>query len=235
MKHATRTALLAGLFGLVAAAFPETWRASSFAATLSGPMEYGRHASVDTSEVLSELEAKPGEPRRLGPFDSEPSAVGGSLPAPSMMTEIATWLAANFDLPLTDDLPRLEFASPSKLIAIRLGGFVLNQSESPSAPNPAQPPLSIAGELAAIYHTAKRTIYLPEGWSGKSHAETSVLVHEMVHHLQNVGGIKYPCPDAREKPAYLAQDQWLSRFGLDLEAAFGIDLFTVLVRSACFH
>jgi hypothetical protein len=60
-------------------------------------------------------------------------------------------------------------------------------------------------------------------------------VHEMVHHLQNVGGLKYPCPDAREKPAYLAQDRWLRRFGLDLETAFGIDLFTVLVRSACFH
>ena len=151
------------------------------------------------------------------------------------MTEILAWLAAKLESPPTLELPSVELVSPSKLLAIRLGGLAINQQEPKSEPNQPQPPLNISGDIAAVYHTAKRTIFLPEEWNGKSHAETSVLVHEMVHHLQNVGGLKYPCPDAREKPAYLAQDQWLRRFGSDLETAFGIDLFTVLVRSACFH
>jgi len=34
----------------------------------------------------------------------------------------------------------------------------------------------------------------------------------MVHDLQNVGGLKYACPQAREKPVYQAQDKWLAQF-----------------------
>jgi hypothetical protein len=59
------------------------------------------------------------------------------------------------------------------------------------------------------------------------------LVHEMVHHLQNVNGQKFECPAAREKPAYLAQDQWLKQFGHTLENDFNVDMFTVVVKSAC--
>jgi hypothetical protein len=57
----------------------------------------------------------------------------------------------------------------------------------------------------------------------------------MVHHLQNVGGLKFVCPQAREKLAYLAQDKWLERFGLSLENEFDVDMFTVLITSACMY
>jgi hypothetical protein len=60
-------------------------------------------------------------------------------------------------------------------------------------------------------------------------------VHEMVHHLQNVGQLKYDCPAAREKPAYLAQNRWLRQFGLDLENEFQIDMFTIVAMSACMN
>jgi len=39
----------------------------------------------------------------------------------------------------------------------------------------------------------------------------------------------------REKLAYLAQDKWLSRFGMSLEKEFEVDLFTVLISSACMY
>src|SRR5258707_15291269 len=42
-------------------------------------------------------------------------------------------------------------------------------------------------------------------------------VHGMVHHLQNLANLKFECPMAREKLAYLAQDKWLGRFGTSLE------------------
>jgi hypothetical protein len=168
---------------------------------------------------------------------SEPTARDGrgSLPDLALMTEIAAWLAANLELPPTTELPRVELVPPGRLVAIRLGGFAMNQQETASGPTQPPPPLKIAADLAAVYSMATRTIYLPDDWSGESHAEMSVLVHEMVHHLQNVGGLEYLCPDGREKLAYLAQDRWLRRFGLDLETAFGLDLFTVFVRSSCFH
>ena len=69
--------------------------------------------------------------------------------------------------------------------------------------------------------------------SGKAAADLSVLVHEMVHHLQNIGGIRYECPAAREQLAYLAQDKWLGLFGQDLEHAFEIDKFTLKVSTSC--
>ncbi|HUG61279.1 MAG TPA: DUF6647 family protein, partial [Methylomirabilota bacterium] len=73
----------------------------------------------------------------------------------------------------------------------------------------------------------------PEGWTGTSPAEVSVLVHELVHHLQNVGGVAYDCPEAREKPAYQAQARWLELFGGSLEEAFQVDPMTILVRTNC--
>ena len=58
-------------------------------------------------------------------------------------------------------------------------------------------------------------------------------MHEMVHHMQNMAGLHYDCPQAREKTAYLAQERWLEQFGSDLSGEFQIDPFTVFVRSAC--
>jgi hypothetical protein len=85
----------------------------------------------------------------------------------------------------------------------------------------------------AIYVDAEKTIYLPEEWTGRTPAELSVLVHEMVHHIQNIGGIRYDCPRGREKLAYAAQDKFLQLFGLDLLSEFEVNGFTVLVRSTC--
>jgi hypothetical protein len=228
--------MLAGIIALLASATSVVWQ-TSFAATLSADAPTTAPATLTNrgDRAHADFLASAGELLELGPVEAERVAVSGSLPSPALMSEIAAWLADNFDLPPTDELPQVELTPPKKLVTIRLGGFVANQPETTSEPNPPQPPLDIAGDLVAIYNSAKRIIYLPEGWSGKSPDETSILVHEMVHHLQNVGALKYPCPDAREKPAYLAQDRWLRRFDLDLETAFGLDLFTIFVRSACFH
>ena len=40
---------------------------------------------------------------------------------------------------------------------------------------------------------------------------------------------------AREKVAYMAQDKWLKRFGTSLESEFDLDMFTVLISSACMY
>jgi hypothetical protein len=211
---------------------------SGFAAALSGLGDTGRAATVDSSSDFSfgylEFEATPEQRAQFGTVESGPVSVSGSLPSRALMTEIATWLTANFELPATDDFPRVEFASPTKLTALRFGAFS-GRRESASEPAAPHPPLNVGSDLLAVYDTSARIIYLPEGWSGKSHAETSILVHEMVHHLQTVGGLKYVCAAAREMPAYLAQDLWLRRFGQDLETTIETDLFTALVRSLCFY
>ncbi len=41
----------------------------------------------------------------------------------AMLTEIATWLSTNLDLPAIQDRPRIEFASPMKLASMRYTGI----------------------------------------------------------------------------------------------------------------
>jgi len=94
-------------------------------------------------------------------------------------------------------------------------------------------PDSLLPLIVALYDDRTRTIYLPEPWTGATPAEQSVLVHEMVHHLQNLAGQKFACPQAREKPAYAAQKAWLARFGEDFFEAFETDTMTMLVRTRC--
>src|SRR6185503_4329912 len=90
-------------------------------------------------------------------------------------------------------------------------------------------------DVVSLYEDEVRTIHLPTGWSGTTAAELSMLVHEMVHHMQNGAELKYECPEAREELAFTAQERWLSLFGTDLDAEFGIDPFTLLVRTHCFY
>jgi hypothetical protein len=139
-------------------------------------------------------------------------------PTPAHLNAIAAWLASEFARPAMDDAPAVEFAAPRRMIEVRLGG-------GSSA--------SVTPDLVAAYDDRTRTIYLPQGWTGGSAAELSVLVHEMVHHLQNSAGASFECAEAREKPAYEAQARWLAAFGSGLGAEFGIDPLTLLVRTSC--
>ena len=60
-----------------------------------------------------------------------------------------------------------------------------------------------------------------------------MLLHELTHHFQILAGLQYECPAAREKLAYLAQAKWLEQAGSTLEQEFGVDLFTIVITSAC--
>jgi hypothetical protein len=88
-------------------------------------------------------------------------------------------------------------------------------------------------EAVAVYDDRTRTIFLPDTWTGETPADLSVLVHEMVHHLQNSAHMKYECPGAREQLAYTAQDHWLKLSGRDLASEFEIDAFTLKVTTSC--
>ena len=95
-------------------------------------------------------------------------------------------------------------------------------------------PLGDLQAVHAVYDDERRTIYLPEDWEGETPAEVSVLLHELVHHFQNVTGLKFSCPQEREKLAYDAQMRWLAMFGRTLDAELGIDAFDALIRTRCF-
>lgn len=63
----------------------------------------------------------------------------------------------------------------------------------------------------------------------------SILVHEMVHHFQNVLALKHECPQERERLAYWAQERWLELFGHSLESDLALDGFSLLAKTRCFY
>jgi hypothetical protein len=147
-----------------------------------------------------------------------------------LLTVLATWLSMNFGLPAIQDHPQIEMVQPVRMAAIRYRGLVPDRA--PVTQSDDEAPLGTPTNIVALYDDARKTIYLPYGWRG-SPTELSVLVHELVHHIQNEAGMKFACPGEREKLAYDAQAKWLAMFSTTLEAEFEIDPLSLLVRTNC--
>lgn len=135
-----------------------------------------------------------------------------------LLTTIVFWLSKNFDLPAIFEHPQLRFVPARRIAALRLGA-----ASASARPN----------DVVAVYHDKEKTIYLSESWSGNRPADVSVLVHEMVHHLQHFDKKIFLCPEAREKPAYDAQNKWLIMFGKDLASEFALDPMTIKIATSC--
>ena len=132
---------------------------------------------------------------------------------------ITEWVTAELHAAPTVRPPRLAFADAARLSALRYG-------ERASA---AAAPL----EVVALYDDATGTILLREGWTGTTPAEMSVLVHEMVHHVQNQEARAYECGRAREAEAYELQDRWLRLYGESLQSAFELNGLALLILTRC--
>lgn len=153
-------------------------------------------------------------------------ALSVGRPMSALLSEIVTWLSENFGLAAIYDHPAIEYVPQTELARLRFESLLREGSSSDGI---------VTRDVVALYHHDKKTIFLSDQWTGADAKELSVLVHEMVHHLQNVGNLKYECPAAREKLAYRAQDAWLKLYGRDLEHDFEVDLFTIMISSACIY
>lgn len=180
------------------------------------------------------LGSGPGQPASsqasTPPLIDEQGEQAVSGPKSNLMASIMTWLSADFALPENYHHPRIAIISPMKMAAVRYRG--LGASLQARVVSDEQW-LKQMRDTVALYEDNSRTIYLREGWTGATAAEISVLVHEMVHHLQNLRGEKFQCAQAREKPAYTAQKKWLEAAGLDFFREFETDPITVMLRTVC--
>jgi hypothetical protein len=151
----------------------------------------------------------------------------------ALLAAIVTWLSVNFSLPANYDLPAIEFATPMEIAKLRYGAFNSERLGTDLTSPRSEPAADAPSSIVSVYKDKDRLIVLPVGWQGITPAELSILVHEMVHHLQNVGKLTFACPQEREALAYKAQDQWLQLFGKILAGEFELDGFTILVKSRC--
>ena len=154
----------------------------------------------------------------------------------SLLAAIADWLSKEFGLPAVDRFPEIKLISPGKIGALRYNSPLPPAShEVARDPGLAQPQSSAylpTNDTLAVYIDGAE-IYLIDDWTGRTPADLSVLVHEMVHHFQYKLGLKHECPEDREKLAYAAQDRWLHLFGHSLESDFELDGFSVLACTDC--
>ena len=172
----------------------------------------GANALAQTTPVVVEPSATL---TKMGPGEAPSHSPAAA--ADFLLNAIVTWLATNFELPAIYNHPRIAFAPAQKIASLRYG----------TADNDG------GRQVMGVYVDRSKTIYLPQGWTGRAPAELSVLVHELVHHLQNLDKRDYDCPEAREKLAYDAQEKWLGLFGRSLLQDFQMDAMTLKVATAC--
>jgi hypothetical protein len=151
----------------------------------------------------------------------------------ALLTAIAIWLSANYGLPATFDHPRIELVPSIEMAMLRYKGVPSSPQREASVMQDHEPSFVEIRHIVGVYDDQMNTIYLSDQWAGRTPAELSVLVHEMVHHLQNKAGMRYECSAEREKLAYEAQDKWLRLFGRNLESEFEINGLTLLVSTSC--
>jgi len=163
------------------------------------------------------------------------SARSTERPTAALLDMLVSWLTANFGLAAPAERPQVELVPRTRLAALRYRGLLSDQVEHSRRGDGNAGPLGHLQAVQAAYDDNKRTIYLPEDWQGDTPVEVSVLVHELVHHLQNGAGLRFQCPQERERTAFDAQIRWLAMFGKTLEEELGIDAFDTLIRTTCFN
>ena len=189
-------------------------------------------SSVATAENLFKI---PGTDHSIALDATQPLNAAESQ---HLLAAISGWLSNEFGLPVIDRFPEIKLVSSGAIGALRYSSSVppaahqVAPTGSAEQQTSAEPPTN---DTIAIYVDHAEIIYLTEGWTGRTRADLSVLVHEMVHHFQNKLGLKHECPQDREKLAYAAQDRWLHLFGHRLESDFQLDGFSVLGKTHCFY
>lgn len=167
----------------------------------------------------------------LGSFEFSPD---GNSSTDVLLTALVTWLSANFDLPAAYDHPRIVPMSSVAMTNLLYRSVLGDQAREVRIPE-NQGQSDEQRRVVSLYNVPTKTIYLLPGWTGRTPAELSMLVHEMVHHLQNIAHTAYACPQEREALAYEAQQKWLSLFGRDLFSEMQIDTFTLLMNTKCLN
>ena len=151
----------------------------------------------------------------------------------ALLTAIVIWISASQGLPATFDHPRIERVASIEMEGLRYKRLLSGLQRTATAIQPQELSFEKKRDVVSLYDDRTRTIYLSDKWTGRTPAELSVLVHEMVHHLQNQAGTTYECPAERERLAYEVQDKWLGLFGRNLEGEFEINGLALLISTSC--
>jgi hypothetical protein len=72
-----------------------------------------------------------------------------------------------------------------------------------------------ASRVEALYSEEDHSIYLPDSWRADDLRDSSILLHEIVHHLQYLNHVKADCLSEYELQAVNLQVTWLREQGVE--------------------
>jgi hypothetical protein len=109
-----------------------------------------------------------------------------------ILTALMIWFGANTPLQVNHELPKVIFLQQATMEQMFYGDTEYQ-----------------ADQLHGMYNQDLDTIYLQDDWDSKSAWDMSVLVHEMVHYLQDMNNLEFNCTAEMEKDAWPIQQKYL--------------------------
>ena len=151
-----------------------------------------------------------------------------------LVATLLAWIVAQTGLAAPNP-PRIVFVPKYQLSELYRG--VSNGEREPQAIfsniKGARNPNDPAG-VQAFYVRDDATIYLQTDWRPVGLRNQSILLHELVHHVQRFNRVNPSCPGSLEKRAYDLQAEWLrERSVRNPSELIGSDQLTVAILTAC--
>ena len=91
-----------------------------------------------------------------------------------ILTALMIWLGANTPFQASQELPKVIFLPIEQMEQMFYGDMEYD-----------------ADQLHGLYDKTVDTIYLPDDWDRRDPWDMGVLVHEMVHYLQDVNNMEF--------------------------------------------
>ena len=110
-----------------------------------------------------------------------------------ILTALMIWLGANTSFNTNHDIPNVLFLTQSQMETLY---YPEGEKKTPN-------------QLHGLYDRESDTIILPETWDRRDPWDMAVLLHEMVHYLQDMNNIKFNCTAEMERDAWPIQQKYL--------------------------
>lgn len=137
-----------------------------------------------------------------------------------LMFSLMTWLSPVLGEPVPPTVPNVIFAAHCDIQAL----FHDNGAHECTDDG-----------VQAVYLKERDTIYLDAEWKPTSLYHVAVLLHELVHYMQDIGGHweKAACIGELEARAYDAQYRWLDAAGVDGHAVMETNPLYIRLVTQC--
>ena len=110
-----------------------------------------------------------------------------------ILTALMIWLGANTAFDTNHDIPKVLFLTQTQMEELY---YPEDQDKFPN-------------QLHGLYDKQSDTIILPDTWDRRKPWDLGVLLHEMVHYLQDMNDHKFGCTAEMERDAWPIQQRYL--------------------------